>query len=103
MERMNRDLELTAAQRDRIGDILRETRFKVRESHLEFQHRRHELFWQALAAVRAALTPEQQQKFDRDFAQPWATQGGGGHEHGSSHEHDSSDDFAEPMQPAPQK
>lgn len=99
IERMNRDLQLTPAQRDRIGDILRETRFKVRQSQLEFQHHRHELFWQALGQVREALTPEQQQKFDREFARPWTEHGG--YEHG--HEHGPPEGFAEPMQTPPQK
>jgi hypothetical protein len=100
IERMYRDLQLTPAQRDRIGDILRETRFKVRQSEQEFHHRRHELFWQALGQVREALTPEQQQKFDREFARPW-TEHGGGREH--EHEHGPPEGFAEPMQAPPQK
>ncbi len=98
MERMNRDLQLTPAQRDRIGDILRESRFKVRQSQVEFQHRRHELFWQALGQVREALTPEQQQKFDRDFTQPWERRG-----HAGEHQHGPPEGFEEPMETPPQK
>jgi len=96
IERMNRDLQLTPAQRDRVGDILRDARFKVRQSQQEFQHHRHELFWQALQEVRGALTPDQQKVFDREFARPWTTHGGG-------HDHGSPDDFAEPMQTPAQK
>jgi len=78
IERMNRDLNLTSAQRDRIGDILRDTRFKVIQARQDFEHRRHELFWQGLGEIRGVLTPEQQKIFDRDFTQPWAHRGHGG-------------------------
>ena len=47
IERMSRDLQLTPAQRDRVGDILRESRFKVREAQLEYQQHRHQVFWHA--------------------------------------------------------
>jgi Spy/CpxP family protein refolding chaperone len=96
MERMSRDLQLTPAQRDRVGDIMRDSRFKVRQAQLEFQHHRHELFWQALGQVREALTPEQQKVFDRDFAHPWTEHSGGEQGHGPA------DGSAEPMQsPSP--
>jgi hypothetical protein len=101
VERMSRDLQLTPAQRDRVGDILRESRFKVREQQLEYQKHRHQLFWQALGQVRAMLTPEQQKIFDREFARPWMAHSGE-HEHGD-HDHGPGDDFAEPMQAAPQR
>lgn len=97
IERMSRDLQLTPAQRDRVGDILKESRFKVREAQLEFQHRRHEIFWHALGHVREMLTPEQQKLFDREFARPWAMHSGEMHG-GGEHEHGFGDDFAEPMQ-----
>jgi Spy/CpxP family protein refolding chaperone len=78
IERMNHELDLTPAQRGRIGDILRDTRFKVMQARQDFQHRRHELFWDGLGQVRAVLTPEQQKIFDRDFTQPWAHHRHGG-------------------------
>lgn len=94
MERMSRDLQLTPAQRDRVGDIMRDSRFKVRQAQLEFQHHRHELFWNALGQVRESLTPDQQKIFDREFAHPWTEHGGG--------DHGPSDSSAEPMQsPSP--
>ena len=96
VERMNRDLQLTPAQRDRVGDILRDARFKVRQSQHEFQHHRHELFWQALQEVRGALTPDQQKIFDREFAHPWT-------EHGGEHGHGAPDSLAEPMETPAQK
>jgi hypothetical protein len=103
VERMSRDLQLTPAQRDRVGDILRESRFKVREQQLEYQKHRHQIFWQALSQVRETLTPEQQKIFDREFARPWMAHSAE-HEHGE-HDHGPADDFTEPMQtpPPPQK
>jgi Spy/CpxP family protein refolding chaperone len=101
VERMSRDLQLTPAQRDRVGDILRESRFKVREQQLDYQKHRHQIFWQALSQVREMLTPEQQKIFDREFSRPWMMRSGG-HEHGD-HDHGGADDFAEPMQTPPPK
>ncbi|HZC44845.1 MAG TPA: hypothetical protein VE243_00130 [Candidatus Acidoferrum sp.] len=71
IERMFGELDLTAAQRDRVGDILRDTRFKVMQARQDYEHKRHELFWQGLGQIRGVLTPEQQKLFDRDFTQPW--------------------------------
>jgi Spy/CpxP family protein refolding chaperone len=98
LERMNLELNLTPAQRDRVGDILRDTRFKVMQARRDYAHNRHELFWNGLSQIRGALTPEQQKLFDRDFAQPW--------EHHGYHDHDgddhlSSEEGAPPPAPAP--
>jgi Spy/CpxP family protein refolding chaperone len=84
IERMNRDLDLTPAQRDRIGDILRDTRFKVMAARRDFDHQRHDLFWQGLGQIRAVLTPEQQTIFDRDFTQAHREHGDYGDE-GAEH------------------
>lgn len=77
IERMNHELNLTPAQRDRIGDILRDTRFKVMQVRQDFDHRRHQLFWDGLGQVRGVLTPDQQKIFDRDFTHPWVHHGHG--------------------------
>jgi Spy/CpxP family protein refolding chaperone len=68
--RMDRELKLTPAQRHQIKDIMQDTRFKVQQLHQDFRHQRHQLFLQAFQQVRGILTPEQQEKFDRDFAPP---------------------------------
>jgi len=70
IERMNLELNLTPAQRDQIGDILRDTRFKVMKARQDFDHQRHNIFWQGLGQVRGVLTPDQQKIFDRDFTHP---------------------------------
>ena len=85
IERMNHELNLTPAQRDRVGDILRDTRFKVTQARQDFEHRRHELFWGGLGEVRGVLTPEQQKIFDRDFTHPWTHRGHGGGGDGGDH------------------
>jgi hypothetical protein len=77
VDRMNRDLQLTPAQRDRVGDILRDTRFKVMQARRDFDHQRHVLFWNGLGQIRSVLTPDQQKIFDQDFAQPWEHHGHG--------------------------
>jgi len=96
MERMNRELDLTPAQRDRIGDILRDTRVKVMQARQDFDHRRHELFWDGLGQVRGVLTPEQQKIFDRDFTRPWAHRGHGG---GDGADHMLPEEGAPPLTP----
>ncbi len=80
IDRMNRELDLTPAQRDQVGDILRDTRFKVMQARQDFDHQRHNLFWQGLGQIRGVLTPDQQKIFDRDFTHPLDHHG---HEHGS--------------------
>jgi Spy/CpxP family protein refolding chaperone len=94
IERMNHELNLTPAQSDRIGDILRDTRFKVMQARQDYVHRRHQLFWQGLSDVRGILTPDQQKIFDRDFTQPWE------HHHGH-HGDEEGDDQLPPEKGAP--
>ena len=95
IERMNHELNLTPAQSDRIGDILRDTRFKVMQARQDYVHRRHQMFWQGLNDVRGILTPEQQKIFDRDFTRPWEHHGHhGGHD-------EESDDHLPPVEGAP--
>ena len=98
IERMDRELNLTPAQRDRIGDILRDTRFKVMQARHDFDHQRHDLFWQGLAQVRGVLAPDQQKIFDRDFTQPWVHRGHGD-DHGGDHDHMPPEEGAPPTAP----
>jgi Spy/CpxP family protein refolding chaperone len=77
IDRMQHELNLTPAQRDQILQIINETRSKVMSLREDFQHQRHETMLQARARVRALLTPEQQEKFDRDFRPPDHDRGGG--------------------------
>ena len=95
IERMNHELNLTPAQSDRIGDILRDTRFKVMQARQDYVHKRHQLFWQGLSDVRNILTPDQQKIFDREFTQPWE------HHHGHHGDDEGDDQLPPPAQGAP--
>lgn len=92
LERLDRELHLTPAQRDQIAGIMRDTRFKAMQLQQEFRRQRQDVFGQAFAQIRATLTPEQQEKFDRDFA-PFAMRRGW---HGGDH-----DDGPPPPEPPP--
>lgn len=70
IERMQRDLNLTPEERVQILQIIGETRSKVMALRIQFEHQRHDAILQARARVRALLTPEQRDKFDRDFKPP---------------------------------
>jgi Spy/CpxP family protein refolding chaperone len=85
IERMNRELELTPAQREEIGTIMHDARGKAMQMRQDFMRQRHELFKQSFSQIRGVLTPEQQKKFDRDFSPRWAHHG----EHGDYEGHDS--------------
>jgi Spy/CpxP family protein refolding chaperone len=100
IERMNRDLNLTPAQSDRIADILRDTRFKVMQAHMGYVHQRHQMFWQGMNEVRGILTPEQQKIFDRDFTRPWEEHHGHG-EHGGEENMLPGETAPQPPPPAP--
>jgi Spy/CpxP family protein refolding chaperone len=68
--RMNHDLHLNPAQREQIIEIMQDTRLRVMQMRNRLQHARRGLLLQAYEQIRATLTPEQQNKFDREFALP---------------------------------
>lgn len=68
--RMQRELNLTFAQREQVDEIIQDTRFKVVTLRQQFQHQRRQQLRQAYDQIRALLTPDQQQKFDREFKPP---------------------------------
>lgn len=76
VERLDRELHLSDEQRGKVLEILRDKREKMVDLKRDFHHRRRELFLQAHDQIRSVLTPEQQQKFDREFVPP-----GIGHHH----------------------
>lgn len=68
--RMQRELNLTPAQREQILEIIEDTRSKIMGLREGFQSQRREQLRQAFTQVRALLTPAQQTKFDRRFKLP---------------------------------
>ena len=87
MERMQRELNLTPAERDQILAIVNETRSKMMALREDFERQRHETIMQARARVRALLMPEQQEKFDREFRPPPEhDEGPGMHGEGGPHQ-----------------
>ncbi len=70
--RMERELRLSQAQMVQIRDIMADTRVKIIQFQQDYRRARRQAFAQALQQIRATLTPEQQEKFDREFL-PYAT------------------------------
>ncbi len=71
VQRMDRELNLTPAQRAQIVGVMRDTHSKMHQMRAQFHQQRLQLLQQAYDQIRSALTPEQQGKFDRDFPPPW--------------------------------
>ncbi|MBF6570175.1 MAG: hypothetical protein IVW54_14995 [Candidatus Binataceae bacterium] len=67
VQRMDRDLDLTPAQRNEIAEELDRTRSQIGLLRTQFQARRRAALAHAFEDIRAALTPQQQQKFDRIY------------------------------------
>jgi len=70
VEKMSRDLALTPGQREQVGEVMEDTRAKVGHLRREFQRQRRQVLLNAYIQIRSLLTPEQQQRFDRDFVPP---------------------------------
>jgi len=70
VERLNRDLNLSPQQLHQVEDLVRDTRNKMLALHQDFHSKHQALIMSTHDQIRALLTPEQQQKFDRDFTPP---------------------------------
>ena len=79
VERMERALKLTPAQREQVMGVMEDTRSKIVQMHQELRRQRHQLLSQASDRIRAILTPEQQKEFDRSFKIGRGDDGHGGH------------------------
>jgi Spy/CpxP family protein refolding chaperone len=98
IERIQRELNLTPAQREQVLQIVQDTRLKVENLRHDFQRQRRDVLAQARERVRALLTPEQQEKFDRDFKPPHERQHEGGH---GMHDGDDGPPVSEPPEGGP--
>jgi len=85
IERLDHDLKLTPDQLHQIETLVRDTRVKMDQLHQDFERQHQQLIFQTHDQIRALLTPEQQEKFDRDFSRPGGRDRDRGHEH---HGHD---------------
>jgi len=81
IERMDRELDLTPAERHQIIEMMHDTRLKVEQLREDSRRQRQALFRQLFDQIRGILSPEQQQKFDRDFSPPPEGSGEDHHEH----------------------
>lgn len=70
LQRMDRVLKLTPAEKAQIGEVMEDTRAKVQEARRKFQQQRRRLLTDAYVRIRDILTPAQQRDFDRDFVPP---------------------------------
>jgi Spy/CpxP family protein refolding chaperone len=73
VERLDRHVHLTPAQRKQIGEIMEDTRGRIERLRRDYQRDRRDALWDSYDHVRAVLTPEQQQVFDREFVPPWGS------------------------------
>jgi hypothetical protein len=65
LDRLDRELQLTADQKTRVQTILDARRTKLEAVHREVIARADKEHRELEGEIRAALTPEQQQRFDR--------------------------------------
>jgi hypothetical protein len=65
VQRMDRDLHLTPAQKSRIVEVLDNTRAHIGELRDRFESQRQQALNDAFSQIRASLTPAQQHDFDR--------------------------------------
>ena len=86
IERLDHDLKLTPDQLHQIETLVRDKRAKMDQLHEDFRRQHQQLIFQTHDQIRALLTPEQQQKFDREFSHF------GGHGRDRDHEHHDHDD-----------
>jgi hypothetical protein len=70
LQRMDRVLKLTPAERMQIGEVMEQTRPKMMEARRDFQEARRKLLIDTYVRIRAILNPQQQEAFDRDFVPP---------------------------------
>jgi Spy/CpxP family protein refolding chaperone len=84
IDRLDHDLNLTPDQLHQIETLLRDSHAKMDALHEDFRRQHAQIIYQTHDQIRALLTPEQQQKFDRDFSHPPTDEP---HEH-QYHNHD---------------
>jgi hypothetical protein len=84
IDRLDHEVKLTPDQLHQVEILMRDTHVKMEQLHADFRRQHQQLIDQTHDQIRALLTPEQQQIFDREFARS------SGHEHDRDH-HDHDD------------
>jgi Spy/CpxP family protein refolding chaperone len=70
IERLDRDVHLSADQRTKVRELVGQSRKRLREIRRESQQKRRDVFTGTYSNIRAVLTPAQQAEFDRSFPPP---------------------------------
>ena len=70
VDRLDHELKLNPDQRHQIQDLVRETRMKMIQLHQECRRQHEHLILQTHDHIRSLLTPDQQERFDREFSPP---------------------------------
>lgn len=76
IRRLERELDLTPGQRERIEALVQETQGRTRQAWQEVQPRLREEFRRLREEIRAVLTPEQRGKFEELMRRPRPGLGG---------------------------
>jgi Spy/CpxP family protein refolding chaperone len=84
VDRLNKDLQLTPDQLHQIEVLMRDSHTKMDQLHDDFRRQHDQIIYQTHDQIRALLTTEQQQKFDRDFSHPPVGEGPREHQY---HDH----------------
>ena len=69
VQRLSRDLDLDASQRERVESITRRTQEEMREVRRQLRPRVEEILEQGRSEIRAGLRPDQQARFDEIVAE----------------------------------
>lgn len=67
VDRMDRVLKLTPAQREQLVEILDETHVRVGQMRIEFDRQRHKILAETRGEITGILTPTQKIQFEHYF------------------------------------
>jgi ElaB/YqjD/DUF883 family membrane-anchored ribosome-binding protein len=68
--RLDHELKLSPDQLHQIENLMRDSRTKMQQLHDDFHRQHDQIIYQTHDQIRALLTSEQQQVFDREFSHP---------------------------------
>jgi hypothetical protein len=68
--RLDHELKLSPDQLHQIETLMRDSHSKMEQLHDDFDRQHDQIIYQTHDQIRALLTPEQQQIFDKEFSHP---------------------------------